>query len=251
MNEATPILEAADVKKNYGRGGSSFAALKGVSFSVEVGESVGFIGLSGCGKSTLLRILAGLEVPSSGEVRFHGASINYSSKPALREYHKRVQMVFQSPISTFSPYMTIETYLMEGVRCFYGDGAVKDGEAERLLAQVGLDASFLPRLPHQLSGGQLQRVVIARALSLQPEIILLDEPTSALDILTQRAILELLAKLGREYGMSFVFVGHDSAVVRLLTRRVFIMRQGLFIEELQSETMKRDAKEEYTRQFFP
>ena len=97
----------------------------------------------------------------------------------------------------------------------------------------------------------MQRVVIARALSLQPEIILLDEPTSALDILTQRAILELLAKLGREYGMSFVFVGHDSAVVRLLTRRVFIMRQGLFIEELQSETMKRDAKEEYTRQFFP
>ena len=250
MIESDTLLEAQNLTQEYGRGRSLFPVLKGVSFAMRYGESLGFIGESGCGKSTLLRILAGLERPKSGTVLFRGRPLDFSSKKALFEYHRKVQMVWQSPLSTFSPYMTIRAYLLEGVRSFCGQAAATEELAARLAKSVGLDESFLPRLPHQLSGGQLQRIAIARAISLEPDIILLDEPTSALDVLTQRTILELLASLGKRHSTSFIFVGHDSAVVRLLTHSVFIMQNGRFIEELPSETMEREAKEDYTKQFF-
>lgn len=251
MNEDNILLQAQDVKQVYGKGKNRLEALKGVSVKLCPGESIGIIGLSGCGKSTLLRILAGLEAPVSGFMQFHNKTVDFSSRQSLREYHRKVQMVFQNPMSTFSPYMTIQTYLLESLRSF--GGLKKDGkeQAVALLEQVELNESFLNRLPHQLSGGQLQRVVIARALALDPEIILLDEPTSALDILTQRAILELLARIAADRKMSLVFVGHNSSVVRLLTNRIYVMETGNIIEELASETMLQDAREPYTLQFFP
>ena len=147
--------------------------------------------------------------------------------------------------------MTIQTYLLESLRSFGGLEGDGREQAIALLKQVELEETFLDRLPHQLSGGQLQRVVIARALALNPEVILLDEPTSALDILTQRAILELLSQIAKERNMSLIFVGHNSSVVRLLSHRVYVMETGQIVEEPFSETMLQDAKEPYTRQFFP
>lgn len=251
MTEEKVLLQATDVRQVYGKGSNRLEALKGVSINLRNNESIGIIGLSGCGKSTLLRILAGLEAPLSGDVLFHGKKIDFSSRESLRHYHSKVQMVFQSPMSTFSPYMTIQTYLLESLRSFGGLEKDEREQAAALLAQVELSGNFLDRLPHQLSGGQLQRVVIARALALNPEVILLDEPTSALDILTQRSILELLARIAKERKMSLVFVGHNSSAVRLLTHRIYVMEAGRIIEEVPSETLLQDASEEYTRQFFP
>ena len=245
------LLETRELRQIYGKGRDRLEALKGVSVKVHSGESIGIIGLSGCGKSTLLRILAGLETPAAGTVQFRGQTLDFDSRKSLRDYHRKVQMVFQNPMSTFSPYMTIQTYLLESIRSFGGLEGDGREQAVALLKHVELDETFLDRLPHQLSGGQLQRVVIARALALNPEVILLDEPTSALDILTQRAILELLSQIAKERNMSLIFVGHNSSVVRLLSHRVYVMETGRIVEELFSETMLQDAKEPYTRQFFP
>ncbi|MBQ9319559.1 MAG: ABC transporter ATP-binding protein [Acidaminococcaceae bacterium] len=251
MTDNNILLQTVDLHQVYGKGKNTLHALKGVSIQLHAGESIGIIGLSGCGKSTLLRILAGLEAPASGMLQFQGATVDFSSKHNLREYHRKVQMVFQNPMSTFSPYMTIQTYLLESLRSFGGLEKDERQQAAALLKQVELDESFLDRLPHQLSGGQLQRVVIARALALNPEILLLDEPTSALDILTQRAILELLSQIAVKRNMSLVFVGHNSSVVRLLTNRIYVMDAGSIIEQLSSETMLQDAKDPYTLQFLP
>ena len=161
MTEEKVLLQATDVRQVYGKGSNRWEALKGVSINLRNNESIGIIGLSGCGKSTLLRILAGLEAPLSGDVLFHGKKIDFSSRESLRQYHSKVQMVFQSPMSTFSPYMTIQTYLLESLRSFGGLEKDEREQAAALLAQVELSGNFLDRLPHQLSGGQLQRVVIA------------------------------------------------------------------------------------------
>ena len=200
------LLETRELRQIYGKGRDRLEALKGVSVKVHSGESIGIIGLSGCGKSTLLRILAGLETPASGTVQFRGQTLDFDSRKSLRDYHRKVQMVFQNPMSTFSPYMTIQTYLLESLRSFGGLEGDGREQAVALLKHVELDETFLDRLPHQIA---------------------------------------------KERNMSLIFVGHNSSVVRLLSHRVYVMETGRIVEELFSETMLQDAKEPYTRQFFP
>lgn len=233
--------------KSYGEG---WAALREVSFSLEAGGSLGLLGLSGSGKSTLLRLLAGLEPPTSGQIYLEDRPVDTGMQKGRRAYHRQVQMVFQNPVSTFSPYMTVGTYLMEGIRSFCPSENMREREVA-LLEEVGLSAEFSRRLPHELSGGQLQRVAIARALSIRPRLLLLDEPTSALDSMVQRGILELIATLSKRHGMAMVFVGHDAAVLRLMTERMLVLEKGQVIETLPSRTAHRMARTAYAQQFFP
>ena len=201
--------------------------VRGVSLTVNKGETLGIVGESGCGKSTLLRSLAGLEAGWTGSISFDGKPVG---KLRGREKLKLAQMVFQDPYGSLHPRHRIGRALAEPIRAMgLGDGWSKVPAA---LQQVGLPANFAERFPHELSGGQRQRVAIARALILEPPILLLDEPTSALDVSIQAEILNLLADQREERDLTFVLVSHDLAVIAHMCDRVLVMRNGSFVDEL-------------------
>lgn len=245
----TKLLELSHLSKSfYGGVCGSIAAVKDVSLSVRQGESLGIVGESGCGKSTLARMITGLTPPSSGEIFLDGQDITHLKRNQRRQIYRKVQMVFQNPYSAFSPRMEIGTFLEEGM-VFHGmmDRAAAGREAVKLMEQVELSADLLHRLPHQLSGGQLQRVVIARAISIRPKLLILDEATSALDVSVQKQILMLLARLQREQNLTYLFIGHDLAVVRSITDRIAVMRAGEVVETLDSEHLSEAARHPYTK----
>ncbi len=201
--------------------------VRGVSLTVNKGETLGIVGESGCGKSTLLRSLAGLEAGWTGSISFNGKPVG---KTRSRDELKLAQMVFQDPYGSLHPRHRIGRALAEPIRAMgLGDGWSKVPAA---LQQVGLPAHFAERFPHELSGGQRQRVAIARALILEPPILLLDEPTSALDVSIQAEILNLLADQREERDLTFVLVSHDLAVIAHMCDRVLVMQNGVFVDEL-------------------
>lgn len=201
--------------------------VRGVSFKVDKGETLGIVGESGCGKSTLLRSLAGLESGWTGEVTFDGKPVG---KVRSREELKLAQMVFQDPYGSLHPRHRIGRALAEPIRAMgLGDGWSQVASA---LQQVGLPTHFAERFPHELSGGQRQRVAIARALILEPPILLLDEPTSALDVSIQAEVLNLLADQREEQNLTFVLVSHDLSVIAHMCDRVLVMQNGGFVDEL-------------------
>ncbi len=211
----------------YGAKQNRNHVVRGVSFEVKRGETLGIVGESGCGKSTLLRSLAGLEAGWTGSITFDGKPVG---KLRSREELKLAQMVFQDPYGSLHPRHRIGRALAEPIRAMgLGDGWSKVPEA---LQQVGLPANFAERFPHELSGGQRQRVAIARALILKPPILLLDEPTSALDVSIQAEILNLLADQRDEQNLTFVLVSHDLAVIAHMCDRVLVMQSGVFVDEL-------------------
>ncbi|MDO4323517.1 MAG: ABC transporter ATP-binding protein [Lachnospiraceae bacterium] len=245
----TPILELKDVNKLFpGKNGRSFHAVHDISLQVFPGESIGIVGESGCGKSTLARMITGLTGVSSGSILLQGKDIARLGKAGMREIYRNIQMVFQEPYSVFSPRMHVGTFLEEGL-VYFGimSRAQASQESRRLMKMVDLPEELLDRLPHQLSGGQLQRVVIARAISIRPRILLLDEATSALDVSVQKQILELLTRLQRELGLTYLFIGHDLAVVRSVTDRIEVMYSGRIVEELSSECLEDQAVHPYTK----
>jgi peptide/nickel transport system ATP-binding protein len=244
------ILEVEGLDVVFGRGGrrsSVVQAVRGVSFRVAEGAAFGLVGESGSGKTTVLRAVAGLVPPAAGRIAVAG---RLQGPRRDRGFARLCQMVFQDPYGSLHPRHPVDRVLSEplAIHGLSGRGEV-DRRIERALAEVGLGPSFRFRYPHQLSGGQRQRVSIARALILEPRILLLDEPTSALDVSVQAEILNLLARLRRERRLTYVLVSHNLAVVAHLCERLLVMNAGRVVEELTAEQLRTGAPAEpYTLQ---
>lgn len=234
QNEKSPILSASGVTQKYRLARTSLlgsrpmlTALDNVSFDVRPGEAVGLVGESGSGKTTLTRLLVGIEKPVSGDIRYSGGDI--WSPDAHREFRRSVQMVLQDPRSSLDPRMRVGHSLLEPLRSMRiaGDHAVRVRE---VLQQVGLDENALRKYPHEFSGGQLQRIAIARALMPEPKVLIADEPVSALDVSIQAQVLNLLKELVDTLGLSLILIAHDLSVVAYTTSRVSVMSAGKIME---------------------
>jgi peptide/nickel transport system ATP-binding protein len=238
------MIDIRDLQLEFGTGRNRIRPLDGISLSVAKGETYGIVGESGCGKSSLLRCLGGLETGWTGAIDMSGKPV-----PRIRRGSecRTVQMVFQDPYGTLHPRHTIEMALSEPLRAQGMDfSAEKIADA---LVAVGLNPAFAKRYPHQLSGGQRQRVAIARTLILEPEIVLLDEPTSALDVSVQAEVLNLLADLKKDRGLTYVLVSHDLAVVAHMCDRLAVMLRGHIVEELSSAALRAGhATDDYTKE---
>jgi len=238
MSEA-PLLEVTGLRKHFTvRRGFPRAktvtvrAVEDVSFSIRPGEAFGLVGESGCGKSTAARALLRLIEPDGGTVRFRGEDVLAARGTALKTLRQRMQIVFQDPYSSLDPRQSIGSALTEPMRVHgIADGKDARRRAAALLEEVGLPPAALDRYPHEFSGGQRQRIGIARALTLEPELIVADEPVSALDVSVQAQVLLLLEELRKRRGLAFLFVSHDLSVVRWFCERVAVMYLGRIVEE--------------------
>ncbi|MGR9156605.1 ABC transporter ATP-binding protein [Rhizobium leguminosarum] len=240
------MINVRDLDVVFASGKSSNHVVRGISFQVNQGETLGIVGESGCGKSTVLRCLAGMEAGWTGHIELGGKPIG---KKRSREELKFAQMVFQDPYGSLHPRHRIGTALAEPLRAMRHSDIWS--KVERALIQVGLPASFANRFPHELSGGQRQRVAIARALILSPPILLLDEPTSALDVSVQAEILNLLADRREEKGLTYLLVSHDLAVIGHMCDRVLIMKNGCFVDELTKADLQAGTTHDaYARELF-
>ncbi len=217
-------------------------ALKNINIRLKKGECIGIVGESGCGKSTLARIIVGIERKSSGKIIFDNKEIEGISKT------KDIQMIFQNPLSSFNPRMKIVDYMWEPLRNYF-KLSKKDSIPfiKKSLIDVGLDENALEKYPHEFSGGQLQRITIARTIIIKPKLIVCDEITSALDVSVQKQILELLKKLQKDLHLSYLFIGHDLAVVQDISQKIVVMCMGEIVEELDSVDLKSKAKHPYTK----
>ncbi|WP_105033154.1 dipeptide ABC transporter ATP-binding protein [Arthrobacter ruber] len=244
------IVEIRDLTKIYKRRGSKddFYAAKNVTLDVPRGQTVAIVGESGSGKTTTARMLLKLIEPTSGTMTFDGMDVATLDKAQLNDFRQRVQPIFQDPYSSLNPMFTIERIVEEPLNA-YKRGSKKERSARvrELMDQVSLPQNALRRYPAELSGGQRQRVAIARALALQPELIVCDEPVSALDVLVQAQILKLLGDLQSELGLSYLFISHDLAVVRLISDYVCVMKDGELVEAASSEEVFQNPRHPYTR----
>src|SRR5690606_18035137 len=244
------IVEIENLTKVYpvrGRG-EDFVAVNDVSLSIPRGETVAIVGESGSGKTTTARMLLKLIEPTKGLIRYEGKDISSLSRSETRDFRQRVQPIFQDPYSSLNPMFTIERLIGEPLE-FYkrGSGAERRKRVRQLLDDVALPQSMLRRYPAELSGGQRQRVAIARALALSPDLIVCDEPVSALDVLVQDQVLTLLGDLQREYGLSYLFISHDLAVVRLISDYVCVMKDGAVVGAAAAEEVFTIPREPYPR----
>ncbi|MDM7989665.1 ABC transporter ATP-binding protein [Arthrobacter sp. zg-Y877] len=244
------IVEFRDLTKVFkirGRADDFYAA-KNVTLDIPRGRTVAIVGESGSGKTTTARMLLKLIEPTSGTMTFDGMDVGTLDKAQLRNFRQRVQPIFQDPYSSLDPMYTIERILEEPLKTYRrGDKAERHRRVLELMDQVALPKEMLHRYPAELSGGQRQRVAIARALALQPELIVCDEPVSALDVLVQAQILQLLGDLQREFGLSYLFISHDLAVVRLISDYVCVMKDGELVEAASSEEVFSNPRHPYTR----
>ncbi|MEU2271700.1 oligopeptide/dipeptide ABC transporter ATP-binding protein [Streptomyces olindensis] len=253
MPEHAALLEATGLAKSFTvrrtlRGGTRLRALDGVDLTLGRGETLGLVGESGCGKSTLARVLLRLERPDAGSLRHDGVDPFALSGAELLAWRRKVQMVFQDPFGSLDPRLTAADLIGEPWLTHRGlvPAAKRAGRVAELLEMVGLRASDARRLPHEFSGGQRQRIGIARALALEPEVIVCDEPVSALDLSVQAQVLNLLCDLRDELGLSYVFISHDLSVVRHLADRVAVMYLGRIVETGPTEEVYERPRHPYT-----
>ena len=254
---AEPLLDVRDVAVHFpikrglvlDRTVGHVYAVDGVSLTIRRGETYGLVGESGCGKSTLGRAILRLVDPTAGSIVFDGTDIATLKGEALRTMRRRFQTVFQDPLSSLDPRQSVESLLMEGLKAHgLSKGPEADGERLReLVTQVGLPVAALRRYPHEFSGGQRQRIGIARALCVEPDLIVADEPVSALDVSVQAQVLNLLARLQGELGLTYLVIAHDLAVVRHVSDRIGVMYLGGIVEEAPSQALYDDPQHPYTR----
>ena len=242
------LLEVTGLQVDYPGAGRTVRAVDGVSFNIREGETVGLVGESGCGKSSLSRALTRLLEPSAGSIVFDGDDVTHHRRRALRPYRRRVQMIFQDPYGSLNPRHTVERTLGLAL-AIHGVSQRRERETKirRIVDAVGLPASALQRYPHEFSGGQRQRIGIARALVLEPELVICDEPVSALDVSIQAQILDLLADLKAELGLALLFISHDLSVVRYIADRVLVMQAGRLVETGDHRSIWTSPQHPYTR----
>ncbi|YBV96883.1 dipeptide ABC transporter ATP-binding protein [Phyllobacteriaceae bacterium JZ32] len=251
------VLEARNIVRDYHVGGGLFGkaktvhAVKGVSFSVEKGKTLAIVGESGCGKSTLARILTLIDAPTAGELFIDGMKIDIAKDGLTREMRQKVQIVFQNPYGSLNPRQKIGDVLGEPLLLNTNmSAAERRDRAMQMLIKVGLGPEHFNRYPHMFSGGQRQRIAIARALMLSPSLLVLDEPVSALDLSVQAQVLNLLADLQDEFGLTYVFISHDLSVVRYIADEVMVMYYGEVVEHGTRDKVFSDPQHEYTKTLF-
>jgi oligopeptide transport system ATP-binding protein len=250
------LLEVRDLVKHFeisggilGRVHGVVRAVDGVSFTIKRGETLGLVGESGCGKTTTGRCILQLERPTSGAVLFEGRDLTTVDARELRRLRRRIQVIFQDPYSSLNPRMTVGQIIEEpiAVHGIVTGGAARAARVRQLLSQVGLLSQHAGRFPHELSGGQRQRVGIARALALEPSLIVCDEPVSALDVSIQAQIVNLLEDLQAELGLTYLFVAHDLSVVRHISDRIAVMYLGKIVELADRKTLYDAPRHPYTK----
>ena len=251
----TPLLQVIGLKKHFPvrrgmmqRQTGSVRAVDGVSFRLHRGETLGLVGESGCGKTTVARSILRLTEPTSGRIVFDGVDLTAASSAELRALRPRMQMIFQDTHSSLNPRLSVGRSIAEPLleHTDMGRGQRQDRVAE-LMSIVGLDPKLAGRLPHEFSGGQRQRVGIARALALKPDLIVCDEPISSLDISIQAQIVNLLADIQEEFGLTYLFISHDLRMVKHLCDRVAVMNEGKIVEMAPAEELFREPGHSYTR----
>jgi ABC-type glutathione transport system ATPase component len=244
------LLEARDLTKDYtirsafGRK-STIRAVDSVSFEVAEGETFAIVGESGSGKSTTARMIAQLEEPTGGSFTFDGVDVTHAKGAALASYRNNMQVVFQDPFSSLNPRHTVERILTAPL--YYQGIKVPRGFAQGLMEQVGLNPDHVHRHPAQFSGGQAQRIGIARALAVEPKLVICDEAVSALDVTVQAAVIALLKRLQNELGLAYIFIAHDLAVVRSIAHRVAVMNKGVIVEQGPCQEVFGAPKDSYTQ----
>jgi peptide/nickel transport system ATP-binding protein/oligopeptide transport system ATP-binding protein len=255
MSDASPVLEVKDLVKYFPvragflqRERERVYAVSGVSFAVEGGSTLGLVGESGCGKSTLARMLVRLHEPNSGSITLGGKDFLALEGDALKHARAGIQLIFQDPYASLNPRMSIGRILEEPFK-LHGKGTSQERRAsvQRLLEQVGMRPDAVDRFPHEFSGGQRQRVGIARAIALEPRVVICDEPVSALDVSIQSQVLNLLRELQRRLGLTYVFISHDLAVVRYIADRVAVMYLGRLVEIADTDALYATPRHPYTQ----
>jgi oligopeptide/dipeptide ABC transporter ATP-binding protein len=254
MADAKPILEVRDLKKHFSmrkgllqRAFGTVYAVDGVSFSINKGETLGLVGESGCGKSTVGRAILRLIEPTEGSIIIDGRDITHLSKSQLRPYRRQMQIIFQDPFSSLDPRMSVGDIVAEPLRVHgVAKGVEVRKSVEDLFDRVGLRKAQMTHYPHQFSGGQRQRIGIARALALQPKLIIGDEPVSALDVSIQAQVLNLLKDLQREMGLAYLFISHNLAVVEHISDRIAVMYLGRVVEYTDKNALFTRPQHPYT-----
>lgn len=248
--EKATLLEVRDLVKNFAVEGSDdvVQAVSGVSFDIKQGETLGLVGESGCGKSTVGRCILRLHEPTSGEVLFEGENIVGLEHKRMQLLRREMQIIFQDPYASLNPRMTVGSIVSEPLK-IHGIGS-KNEQAERvaeILVSVGLDPKYAQRYPHEFSGGQRQRIGIARALALNPKLIICDEPVSALDVSVQAQVVNLLQDLQERLGLTYLFISHGLAVVEHISDRVAVMYLGKIVEICDARELYENPKHPYTK----
>ncbi len=250
-----PLLDVRRLTKTFAvragllaRSAHEIKAVNDVSFTISRGETLGIVGESGCGKTTMGRSILRLTEPSSGSVIFDGIDVATLHRSALRKVRRRMQVVFQDPFSSLNPRMTVGAAVKEGIVIHHlAEGSDADRRVKVLFEEVGLDPAYASRYPHEFSGGQRQRIGVARALSVEPEMIVCDEPVSALDVSVQAQVINLLQDLQRDRGLTYLFIAHDLSVVQHIANRVAVMYLGRIVEIGSSHDLYSDPIMPYTR----
>ncbi|MEO6413354.1 MAG: dipeptide/oligopeptide/nickel ABC transporter ATP-binding protein [Pedococcus sp.] len=244
----TPLLDVSGLVVEYRRGGETFRAVDDVSFSIPRGGCLAVVGESGCGKSTIAKALVRLIKPTAGSMTFDGTDLATVSERDLRPMRHRIQMVFQDPYGSLDPHLSAQQIVAEPM-AVRGErsAAVRRKRSAELIDRVGLPTSALQRKPHEFSGGQRQRIGIARALASEPDLLVLDEATSALDVSVQAQVLDILAQLRRDTGLTYLFISHNLGVVRAISEEVLVLRAGKVVERGHTEQVLAAPSDPYTR----